>query len=70
MPSISTIKGLTPAQRDMVQAIFAERHYPIEPEYHPSVSGCWFQVFNPYSGDVVIIDQNTTVGVLQEGLGR
>jgi len=69
MPSLTTIRGLTPAARAMIESLI-DVTYLIEPVYHPSVEGCWFQVYNPVTEDIMIIDMSTTVGELQQILSR
>ena len=64
--NLADIKGLNPDERVMIEDLF---QYPIEADYHPSVSGCWFQAYNFHTQDVMVIDKSTTVEQLLQVKG-
>lgn len=67
--NIKDIKGLTPDGAAAVSQMFVE-HTGIlpQPNYHRTLEGCWFQVYNPILGGAMVIHGDTTMIELLEVL--
>ena len=69
--NIANIKGLNTYGISVIGKLFEHyQHEYIEPNFHPSVKGAWFQVYNVHTQDVVILDGNTTIETLLQVLNR